>query len=78
MKLRQGKRNTLLMYITDKIDSLLCMAFDKVANKLAAKISEGDRVLVSGNLTYDDSGEPILSVRQARKIKLTERSDTNE
>lgn len=77
MKLRQGKRNTLLMYITDKIDSLLCMAFDKVANKLAAKISEGDRVLVSGNLTYDDSGEPILSVRQARKIKLTERSDTN-
>ncbi len=75
---RGGKKKVVAVYITDKKDSLLCLAFNSIAEKLEADIQEKDSVIIEGDLRFDESGEPILYVKNYEKTESTLRMDQSE
>ncbi|WP_461768102.1 PolC-type DNA polymerase III [Pseudothermotoga sp.] len=76
LDLREGKKRTLMVYITDKVDSLACIVTNSNVDKVLNSIREKDHVVFSGTLKFDESGEPILYVEDFEKTDNHERLDT--
>ncbi|MEN3008131.1 PolC-type DNA polymerase III [Pseudothermotoga sp.] len=76
LDLREGKKRTLMVYITDKVDSLACIVANSNIDKVLNSIREKDHVVFSGTLKFDESGEPILYVEDFEKTDNHERLDT--
>ncbi|AEH50306.1 PolC-type DNA polymerase III [Pseudothermotoga thermarum] len=77
MEIRGGKKKVLAVCITDKKDSLLCLAFNSVAEKMQAELSEKDCVILEGDLKFEED-EPILYVKEYKKAEPWIRMDESE
>lgn len=77
LDLREGKKRTLLVHITDKVDSITCVVTNSNVDKVLDSIKEKDHVLFSGTLKFDESGEPTLYVDEFEKVENHERMDTS-
>ncbi|KAF2957308.1 DNA polymerase III [Thermotoga sp. Ku-13t] len=73
--LREGKKRILFVYITDKLDSLMCVLTNSNIDKFLATVQEQDRVLFDGTLKFDESGEPTLYVDEFEKLENHDRTD---
>ncbi|MEJ5229818.1 MAG: PolC-type DNA polymerase III [Pseudothermotoga sp.] len=75
MELREGKKRFLSLYLTDKKDSLTCLAFNSIVDEIIQNLQERDWVLFEGALRYDESGEPVLHIKKFQKIEPMTRVD---
>jgi DNA polymerase-3 subunit alpha (Gram-positive type) len=75
MDLREGRKRTLLVYITDKIDSLQCAVSNSTIDKVLSSVQEQDHVAFTGTLKFDENNEPILYVDDFEKLENDERMD---
>ncbi|ABV32809.1 PolC-type DNA polymerase III [Pseudothermotoga lettingae] len=78
MDLRDGRKRFLLVHITDKKDSLTCLAFNSIINDILSSLQKGDWAVFEGLLKYDESGEPTLHVKNFKKIEPNNRNDLAE
>ena len=70
-----GKKNVLNLYITDGVDSIMGKIFDKDIEAALSSVEIGDVVVMTGSLSKDNDGEPIVLVKGL--LKLDERRKDN-
>ncbi|MGB9821222.1 MAG: PolC-type DNA polymerase III [Pseudothermotoga sp.] len=75
MELREGKKRFAAIYLTDKKDSITCLAFNSVADHITNELQEKDWVVLEGTLRYDEAGEPVLHIKGFEKIEPMIRMD---
>lgn len=75
MELREGKKRFVTIYLTDKKDSITCLVFNSVIDQVINELQEKDWVILGGTLRYDESGEPVLHVKNFEKIEPMIRID---
>lgn len=78
MELREGKKKFVTIHLTDKRDSITCLVFNGIIDQIVSELHEKDWVVLQGNLKYDESGEPVLHVKNFEKIEPMVPVDTAE
>jgi len=79
-KIEERKRS-LLLYITDKVDSIIVRVNEKNMEKVLNTLSENDYIIATGLLDYDPTvanGELVLIAKGISKGVPEERTDTSE
>ncbi len=77
----EERRRSLLLYITDKIDSLIVRIPEKNMEQVKERVSVDDYVIVTGRIDYDPSispTEPVLFAKGLSFGEFEERVDTSE
>ncbi len=69
IELKEGKKRFMVIYLTDKRDSMTCLVFNDSIDQTVNELQEKDWVVLQGNLRYDESGEPVLHVKSFEKIE---------
>ncbi len=72
---RGGKKKILAVYLTDKKDSLLALAFNSIAEGIETELKEKDCVVLDGEIRFDETGEPILYIKDYQKTEPVLRMD---
>jgi DNA polymerase-3 subunit alpha (Gram-positive type) len=77
---RSGKRRSLLLYITDKNDSMIVRVSDKYVDKTLGRVKVGDGIVATGILDTDPSlsGDPVLVAKGLSLVEMEKRTDTAE
>ncbi len=77
---RTGKRRSILLYITDKIDSIVVRIPDKFVGNVSGKLSIGDVVVATGILSSDPSmaGDPVLFAKGLAVSEMERRIDKSK
>ncbi len=77
---RNGRKRSLLLYITDKMDSIVVRIPEKYIDKVLNSIEIGDGVIATGRLDRDPTmdGDPILIAKGLEKHDSMIRKDTSE
>ena len=79
-KIEERKRS-ILLYITDKVDSIIVRVNEKNMEKVINALSENDYIVATGLLDYDPTvanGELVLIAKGISKGVPEERMDTSE
>ncbi|MFN3283688.1 MAG: PHP domain-containing protein, partial [Pseudothermotoga sp.] len=71
IEFKEGKKRFMVIYLTDKRDSMTCLVFNDSIDQTVNELQEKDWVVLQGNLRYDESGEPVLHVKSFEKIEPT-------
>ncbi len=77
---RSGKRRSILLYITDKVDSIIVRIPDKFVDSVAKGLKVGDAVVATGILTTDPtlSGDPVVVAKGLSIAEMEKRVDNSQ
>ncbi len=76
----EERRKSALVYITDKIDSIIVRIGERSVSEALEKLKVGDYIIATGILDSDPSmdGEPVLFAKGISKGESNERMDNSE